>query len=151
MNQLFRLLLLSYFVLHVFCDEESFPQVLATYHLSFHNQPFSMWNHAVESNIHSGHHTGASWSPPRDICSSYYPAQGVYSSSDDNILEQHMKKLVNVGVNMIVVPFYLTQIQNWSWSVASTFCLVHEWRKISRSTNHETSQVCAIIQYKSHI
>ena len=111
MNQLFRLLLLSYFVLHVFCDEESFPQVLATYHLSFHNQPFSMWNHAVESNIHSGHHTGASWSPPRDICSSYYPAQGVYSSSDDNILEQHMKKLVNVGVNMIVVPFYLTQIE----------------------------------------
>ena len=58
--------------------QQNFPRVLITYHLSFDNAPWSGWNHHVYEKKGTSYPRGAQWQPPKDICSSYYPAQGLY-------------------------------------------------------------------------
>ena len=89
-------------------SSNAIPQVLAIYRLEYHDRPYSRWNHAVQENHAKGFHTGATYAPPTDLCSSYYPQLGPYSSKNKDILREHMNQLNSAGIQAIVVPFYLT-------------------------------------------
>jgi glycoprotein endo-alpha-1,2-mannosidase len=41
--------------------------------------------------------------PPLDIASSYYPARGVYSSSDPAVVSSQMAEMVAAGIDELVV------------------------------------------------
>jgi len=45
-------------------------------------------------------------SPPADIASSFYPARGVYSSSDPIVLDAQMSEIARAGVDEIVVSWW---------------------------------------------
>src|SRR5512141_629200 len=44
--------------------------------------------------------------PPNDIASSYYPARGLYSSSDRLVLAQQMDEIRSAGIDEIVVSWW---------------------------------------------
>ena len=87
------------------------PPVLAFYSLQYQTQPFyQAWNHHIYSKT-TGYSSSASWKPPSDICSSFYPQLGVYASTDKHILTTHMRQLATNGVHMIVVPWWLSTLE----------------------------------------
>jgi glycoprotein endo-alpha-1,2-mannosidase len=45
-------------------------------------------------------------SPPADIASNYYPARGVYSSSDASVIRSQMDEIRSAGVNEVVVSWW---------------------------------------------
>ncbi len=45
-------------------------------------------------------------SPPADIASDYYPARGVYSSSDPSVLDAQMSDIAQAGIQEIVVSWW---------------------------------------------
>ena len=59
------------------------------------------WNPDVAKRYNQGSH-----SPPDDIGSNFYPELGPYSSSDPNIVEEHMKQIRSAGVGVIVLSWY---------------------------------------------
>ena len=81
------------------------PPVLAFYSLQYQQA----WSHHVYSK--SGYSSSATWKPPSDICSSFYPQLGVYASTDKHILTTHMRQLATNGVHMIVVPWWLSTLE----------------------------------------
>src|SRR5258707_160215 len=44
--------------------------------------------------------------PPNDIASSYYPARGLYSSSDRLVMAQQMDEIQSAGIDEIVVSWW---------------------------------------------
>jgi glycoprotein endo-alpha-1,2-mannosidase len=44
--------------------------------------------------------------PPRDIASSFYPARGVYSSSDPTVLDAQMRDIARAGIGEVVVSWW---------------------------------------------
>src|SRR5438034_11736878 len=44
--------------------------------------------------------------PPNDIASSYYPARGLYSSSDRLVMAQQMDEIRSAGIDEIVVSWW---------------------------------------------
>src|SRR5579884_3735429 len=44
--------------------------------------------------------------PPNDIASSYYPARGLYSSSDTVVVGQQMAEIRNAGIDEIAVSWW---------------------------------------------
>jgi hypothetical protein len=44
--------------------------------------------------------------PPSDIASAYYPARGVYSSSDPAVLDAQMREIARAGIGEIVVSWW---------------------------------------------
>jgi glycoprotein endo-alpha-1,2-mannosidase len=44
--------------------------------------------------------------PPRVIASAYYPARGVYSSSDPRIVRTHMTDIATAGIDAVVVSWW---------------------------------------------
>jgi hypothetical protein len=44
--------------------------------------------------------------PPYDISSSYYPKLGPYSSSDPNVIEQHMKWISSAGIDVVIYSWW---------------------------------------------
>jgi glycoprotein endo-alpha-1,2-mannosidase len=46
--------------------------------------------------------------PPKDIASRFYPAQGLYSSSDGQVIRRQMKEIVAAGVDTVIVSW-------WGW------------------------------------
>jgi len=44
--------------------------------------------------------------PPDDIAAAYYPAEGVYSSSDRAVVAQQMAEIRSAGVNQVVVSWW---------------------------------------------
>ena len=78
-SELMSMLLTTFMLLcTISAAQQNFPRVLITYHLSFDNAPWSGWNHHVYEKKGTSWPKGAKWQPPKDICSSYYPAQGLY-------------------------------------------------------------------------
>jgi len=73
--------------------------ILALFNL--HNQ----WDHNVLSK--EGFNKETHWMPPKDICSPFYPEIGVYSTNE-KILNYQLKQLQLAGVQMIVVPWWLS-------------------------------------------
>jgi hypothetical protein len=45
-------------------------------------------------------------SPPNDIASSYYPARGLYSSSDRNVVSEQMSQIRSAGIDEIAVSWW---------------------------------------------
>ena len=104
------------------------PPVQATYHLWFTTPQtplpspksrgkwalkphYSQWNHFIEDSTGTSkkkYPRGIRWRPPLDICSRYYPLAGVYSSHDSDIRRNHLHLLKKAGVNLLVVPFWLS-------------------------------------------
>jgi hypothetical protein len=52
------------------------------------------------------HWEGRGHAPPRDIASSFYPARGVYSSSDPVVLDGQMRDIAGAGVGEVVVSWW---------------------------------------------
>jgi hypothetical protein len=46
------------------------------------------------------------WAPPGDIASSYYPARGLYSSSDPSVLGAQMADIAGAGVGVVIVSWW---------------------------------------------
>jgi glycoprotein endo-alpha-1,2-mannosidase len=44
--------------------------------------------------------------PPNDIASSYYPARGLYSSSDRGVVEEQMREIRDAGIDEIAVSWW---------------------------------------------
>ena len=44
--------------------------------------------------------------PPRDIASAYYPARGIYSSSDPSVLDSQMTDIAQAGIQELVVSWW---------------------------------------------
>jgi len=44
--------------------------------------------------------------PPNDIASSYYPARGLYSSTDQLVIAQQMEEIRSAGIDQIVVSWW---------------------------------------------
>jgi hypothetical protein len=44
--------------------------------------------------------------PPKDIYSPYYPARGVYSSSNERVLDRQMADIAGAGVNQVIVSWW---------------------------------------------
>src|SRR3954470_3290725 len=44
--------------------------------------------------------------PPNDIASSYYPARGLYSSSDRGVVTEQMAQIRNAGIDEIAVSWW---------------------------------------------
>lgn len=44
--------------------------------------------------------------PPGDIASQYYPLLDPYSSSDETVIESHLKWLLSAGIDVLSVSWY---------------------------------------------
>ncbi|HEV2593073.1 MAG TPA: hypothetical protein VGU02_14405 [Gaiellaceae bacterium] len=44
--------------------------------------------------------------PPNDIASSYYPARGLYSSSDHSVVDEQMREIRDAGIDEIAVSWW---------------------------------------------
>jgi glycoprotein endo-alpha-1,2-mannosidase len=49
---------------------------------------------------------GGSFSPPNNLHCPFYPHLGPYSSSNPQVISQHMKELRDAGVNVLVVSWW---------------------------------------------
>ena len=70
-------------------------------YLHWNHQYLPHWNPQIAKNYAKGIHR-----PPDDIGSNFYPELGCYSSSDSNIMEEHMRQMVTSGAGVVVVSWY---------------------------------------------
>ncbi|KAJ8026868.1 Glycoprotein endo-alpha-1,2-mannosidase [Holothuria leucospilota] len=74
-----------------------------------HNGNYYHWNH--EYIPHWNKNVAKKWvtgihSPPHDVGSNFYPHLGCYSSSDDDIIGEHMKQMRFAGIGVLVLSWY---------------------------------------------
>ena len=67
---------------------------------------FYPWYGTVSADGSYAHWAQLGHTPPNDIASSYYPAQGLYSSSDQLVLGQQMEEIRSAGIDEIVVSWW---------------------------------------------
>jgi hypothetical protein len=67
---------------------------------------FYPWYGTVSEDGSYTHWAQLGHTPPNDIASSYYPARGLYSSSDQLVLGQQMDEIRSAGIDEIVVSWW---------------------------------------------
>ena len=73
-----------------------------------HDQSYIHWNHQVIANPYTKTNQNdlPFYIPPADVGANFYPELGPYSSSDEAIMHQHMKWIVESGIGVISVSWY---------------------------------------------
>ena len=67
---------------------------------------FYPWYGTASADGSYAHWAQLGHTPPNDIASSYYPARGLYSSSDQLVLGQQMDEIRSAGIDEIVVSWW---------------------------------------------
>jgi glycoprotein endo-alpha-1,2-mannosidase len=64
------------------------------------------WFGTPERDGHYLHWQQGGRRPPRDVASSYYPARGVYSSTDAVVVEAQLREIADAGIGAVIVSWW---------------------------------------------